>query len=519
MNNNFKFIILIILLSILVIPQAVFAATFPFEGPLIPCGTEDNPEKCTLCHFFLLGQNIINLLLFILVAVAPLIIIFGAIIIITSGGSPEQATKGKKAITYTVIGLLIAFGSWIVINTVINKLVDPGAMPWPWNQPECGTIEPGETHLECVEDKCKEVAGAGYDQCQTDAECVEEEIEEIYCICDIPVYSYSNESSVLGRKIQATELADQDTCNDQCITDNYANYCLDNSLTDESTESDLACVSKKQLEQQDAYCSSMEYVSDVKFFGSFSSREDCMNSITPDNKDFNSEYANLCWVDGQLYCECADRGSIGYRLYQTYKEISVGTFLNAYSCIRNCGNYTKGACVWGTFQEPEIPSEPPEEEVEWRFQWDLDGTKDQQKDDASTALSNFLDCFYEKTPGENIGLISSITDIDIYKDRGDGFCDPQECKEESCNINICGPGNPCDHSCGSCHYGGECNTTKSYAVDFGDQQNACQIADAALQCDGVNAIYGPESCGGKITPLASHDNHVHISVINSCNCN
>ena len=179
MNKNFKIITLIVLLSFLILPEIVSAANIPFWGPIVPCGTSTTP-KCTLCHVFELGQNIINLLLTLILVAAPVFIIIGAIFMLTSGGMPEKATQGKKVITFAIIGLLIAFGSWLIINQILVKLAGTkategeGPWPWPWNKIECTPTEVSETHSECVEEICKEVEGAGNNECQTNEECEEQ---------------------------------------------------------------------------------------------------------------------------------------------------------------------------------------------------------------------------------------------------------------------------------------------------------------------------------------------------------
>ncbi|MBU2564405.1 pilin [Patescibacteria group bacterium] len=210
-------------------------------------------------------------------------------------------------------------------------------------------------------------------------------------------------------------------------------------------------------------------------------------------------------------CTCGANAPEGSHLFNTASE-----------CSDQCESYcdtkysvTVGCCgtdVKLSGCEGALPT------GKWRFQGDLGGTSDQQRADASSALTNFLDCFYSKAPSD-IGYISAITDKDIYN----GTCDPQDCKTDVCTTSVCGAGNSCDHACYSCHYGGRCSTTKSYAVDFGDETTVCYIAEYAAECFGVNKIYGPsfyvDKCPGLFTADGNHENHVHISVINSCNCN
>jgi len=563
MFKYFKIAILIFLLVLFIIPQTVSAFS------LVPCGrSEDDPstpnvkedERCTLCHIFIMLQIIINGISIAILAWAAIFIVIGGITIMVAGGSPDKASQGKRMITYAIVGVVIAFGSWLIINITMNVLVDSDKMPWPWNKIECAPSSP-VTHKECVDSACKDVEGEGKDLCISDDDCgvtketnicrcewqdthvntkiystpeecknrcqsycddtfvgldkyccVENSNEQCkgdplgvdekkWCACETPVYSYSNQSSSLGKQLRSTELINDDTCTNQCKQNNYAVYCADKVLTDEATESNLYCVSENQLETIQAYCSNVEKVTDLEFFGFFSSREACMDSITPDNENVNSNYVRKCWIDGQLYCSCADRGVTGFRLYQTYKEESVGTYLSALSCLKNCEIVTKGmgSCHLGTFSEPKLPEEPKEEEDQWcertapagSEDWDLNpppgGAMDEQKGDASAQLTNFLNCMYDKIPELKINSISSNT-----------LCDNPECDTSESG---------CGHSANSCHYGGTNCTGESYAVDFHTNIKCSDIEKAAKNCDStawVNWEY----------------NHTHVSVNNrACGCN
>jgi hypothetical protein len=121
---------------------------------LVPCGRTDpvtgkiiNP--CNICHFYILIHNIINFLLFkILTPLAVLAMLVGGLILLTSGGSEKSVTRGKAILTYTVIGIVLAFGAWLIINTILGNLLRPEYKPWQafpadcinWSQVPQGSI-------------------------------------------------------------------------------------------------------------------------------------------------------------------------------------------------------------------------------------------------------------------------------------------------------------------------------------------------------------------------------------------
>lgn len=118
------------------------------EGGLVPCGTSTNPTPCTPCHLFVLGQNILNFLWWgVSIPIATLMFAYAGFLMVV----PSQNTlgKGKKILSHTVIGLLITFTSWLMVDTVI-KVVSGQRLAsgqtgqiltakgfGPWNEIQC----------------------------------------------------------------------------------------------------------------------------------------------------------------------------------------------------------------------------------------------------------------------------------------------------------------------------------------------------------------------------------------------
>lgn len=102
--------------SFFLIPLFVFAA-------LVPCGSIDESAPCTFCHFFQLIQNVYNFLVFYIVP--PLAIAFvavGGFIWFTSGGSQGRAQMAMKILQAVLIGLIVAYTSWLIVNFIITLL-------------------------------------------------------------------------------------------------------------------------------------------------------------------------------------------------------------------------------------------------------------------------------------------------------------------------------------------------------------------------------------------------------------
>jgi len=68
--------------------------------------------------------TIVNWALTFLGLISVLVIIYGGVLYVTSGGEEEKTQTGKKAIQYAVIGILIILGSFAFVNTIIKGATD-----------------------------------------------------------------------------------------------------------------------------------------------------------------------------------------------------------------------------------------------------------------------------------------------------------------------------------------------------------------------------------------------------------
>lgn len=134
MRSIYIFFVLPILLSF---PLLAFAA-------LIPCGGENRP--CTLSCFFVLVDNIINFLLFNIAIPLTATALMVAGIHFVAGGSEQAITKGRAIFKFTMIGIFLAFGAWLIIDLILGNLLQSGYLPWnefpTWS---CGKTTPTPT--------------------------------------------------------------------------------------------------------------------------------------------------------------------------------------------------------------------------------------------------------------------------------------------------------------------------------------------------------------------------------------
>jgi len=116
-----KKIIIVSILLFLFTVSFTQAAGF-HTGPIVPCGG-DNQPACDLCHLWNLASNIINFISFNLaIPVATLMIVVAGVIYMTSGGVDDKIGLAKKVLTNTIIGLVIIFCSWLLVDTLVKTL-------------------------------------------------------------------------------------------------------------------------------------------------------------------------------------------------------------------------------------------------------------------------------------------------------------------------------------------------------------------------------------------------------------
>ncbi len=72
-------------------------------------------------------KNVVNTMLFILGAVAVIVIIIGGFMYVTSAGDAGGVTKAKNTILYAIIGLVVALLAFAIVNWVVGAVAPSAA--------------------------------------------------------------------------------------------------------------------------------------------------------------------------------------------------------------------------------------------------------------------------------------------------------------------------------------------------------------------------------------------------------
>ena len=83
--------------------------------------------RCDQCPENLFGdagvfKQITNVVLYIVGVIAVIMLIIGGIKYVVSGGDAKKVTDAKNTVLYAIIGLIIAFLAFAIVNFVITSL-------------------------------------------------------------------------------------------------------------------------------------------------------------------------------------------------------------------------------------------------------------------------------------------------------------------------------------------------------------------------------------------------------------
>ena len=121
MRKVLRLILPILVCGAIVVAGAVNATSVMAEG-VDTSGLE--AVKCDGCpeDLYVVFKNITNTVLYIVGIVAVIMLIIGGIRYIVSGGDAKKVTDAKNTILYAIIGLIICFLAFAIVNFVIKSI-------------------------------------------------------------------------------------------------------------------------------------------------------------------------------------------------------------------------------------------------------------------------------------------------------------------------------------------------------------------------------------------------------------
>ncbi|MBI4142768.1 hypothetical protein HY480_02755 [Candidatus Uhrbacteria bacterium] len=128
--------------SVVLLPQPALAQQCINNVPQEPCKSAQryfitNPQcaccgNCQLSDFVGLAVEVSRFIFGISGSLALAMFIYGGYYWLTAAGIADRVDKGKKAMVAAVVGIIIIFGAWILVNTLLavltNNFTSPGAV-------------------------------------------------------------------------------------------------------------------------------------------------------------------------------------------------------------------------------------------------------------------------------------------------------------------------------------------------------------------------------------------------------
>ncbi len=116
-----KIIILIAIITTFMF--GAFSFNYANAGEIVPDGGKKDKGDYTVNDFVQIAVNVAEWILGIVGSLALLMFIYGGFMFILSGGNAEKTSQGKQILINAVIGLVIVFTSYTIIQFSITSLL------------------------------------------------------------------------------------------------------------------------------------------------------------------------------------------------------------------------------------------------------------------------------------------------------------------------------------------------------------------------------------------------------------
>ena len=119
------------------------------HAALVTCGNSDTVtngllvEECRFCDLQVLALNILNFLVLATTIVAALMFLNAGVLYIMSSANPGNIAKAHKIFGTTLVGMIIVFAAWLIINQIMVILHEgsPQASMGQWDAIlDCGDV-------------------------------------------------------------------------------------------------------------------------------------------------------------------------------------------------------------------------------------------------------------------------------------------------------------------------------------------------------------------------------------------
>lgn len=137
MKKAILFLLFVLLSSSILVPFLAKSQSLYRSDSIIQCGNGDpiitqGPDKgkpnpafkaCQLSDFFKMLFSLYGLVVkYFVTTISIIAITIGGLLMIVSPANPNLYATGRKTVTWAIIGLVLVFGSYLIINVILNLL-------------------------------------------------------------------------------------------------------------------------------------------------------------------------------------------------------------------------------------------------------------------------------------------------------------------------------------------------------------------------------------------------------------
>ena len=130
MRSRISLLAFVLVASSFVFPHLAHAA-IPFFGPIIPNAANTCPAGWGL--LIVVINRIISLLITLaIVFVAPIMIAYSGFLYVVNPINPAGKEKARGILLNTIVGIVIALASWLIVDAIMAVLYNPKAVGGTW---------------------------------------------------------------------------------------------------------------------------------------------------------------------------------------------------------------------------------------------------------------------------------------------------------------------------------------------------------------------------------------------------
>lgn len=97
----------------------------------LPCDANGVPTVDNLNEIWIVGLNIVEILIFTGGVAAVFFLIYGGIQYVTSQGQPDKLSFARRTLIYSIVGLVVVILSRVIVQFIVNALALNSALPQP----------------------------------------------------------------------------------------------------------------------------------------------------------------------------------------------------------------------------------------------------------------------------------------------------------------------------------------------------------------------------------------------------